>query len=181
MASSSRTELFLKIIAWFALIGGSLAGVSGLISGLMFLFTPMGHVYQNMPRVDPVWAAAMDNFMRNQSIIGLIKTPFYLAAAAAGLGILKGHEWGRKTLAMLIWFFIAANLASAAYAATAVDMSGMFKALPNAKPGNTQFMQSAGIAMKVMAGVMTLFWCSLLGVSAWFLRRQETRDHFEAA
>lgn len=180
MGVSSRTVTFVKVIAWLGIVGGVFTSLGGLITGVMFLLTPVWDVYAKMPNVDPAWAAKMTDFMHTGALLGLIKVPFSIAAVVAGIGMLQLKSWSRPLMEKMLWFFIVSTIAMAVYSSSAMDMGGMLKGLPNAKMDTSKFAEAMGLFMKVLTAIFTLLWCSLMGACAWFLQRDETRRYFKA-
>jgi hypothetical protein len=174
----SRTELFLKIIAWLAIIFGAFGALGGLFGCLTLLSGTVGEAFAKMPNADPQWVAAMQQQMKVQAIFGLCLLPLKIAAIAAGIAILQKRSWGRTCMEALAWISIVTTLASVTYTLLGVDLSSIFAA---GKPANAGIAQGMGMFMKGATLFMGLLWCALFAATGWFLRRKETRRCFGKA
>jgi len=178
---SSYTEIFVKVIAWLAVIGGAFGVLSGLICGPLFLLMP--NIYANMPNFPPESAAAMGRMMHLEAILVLVLLPFHGAGVAAGVGMLRLRTWGRSLMEGLAWAGLALVAAITGYVLFGLDFSAIFPMpmAPGMDPAaHAQAMAVMNTFMKAASEASALFWGLILGLVLWFLRKAPTRACFKA-
>lgn len=147
-------------------------GIAGVVLGAMILmgtllfFLAMRFMTQMFSYTDP-------SILRMMPPTGAMDqmTPFIVVSAALSIlcilcavAFLNNRNWGRKGFMMVLAGLIACGLAQHLTYCTALSGSG----------NNMLFYT------QIIYGSMgMLFWCAILGMLIWFLRRPALRKQFE--
>jgi hypothetical protein len=164
-------SLFVSITAWVFILLGLLAAVLALVQTAVVSALPFGLSAALLPHH---WLTS--DLLASLMGVGLLAS---LVTLAAGIGLLLRQEWARRSFIALLWLAIAVNLGGLwlqqLLMLSLVDVTLLQAPMP---PLVAQVFSGFVAAARLMAVLVTLAGCAMLGWIAWRLTLQPIRQEF---
>jgi hypothetical protein len=156
----SRQSTFVTVLAWMVIVVAGLSLLAGLLQSIVIgAFMPLPVLSESEARELPAMARLL---FTNFNWIVFANTFFAAVALAAGLGLLKRHEWARLVMiGMLV-------LATAGFTVLVVAQQFFISAIFPEGDDTPSDVRSIMLAMRIGSAIFGLLF---VGLHAWLAVR----------